>query len=441
MAAAHDPYAALRSPDYRRLLTGNVLSAFGTSMQSLVIGWELYERTHSAAAIGLTGLAQFFPVVLLALPAGHAADRFSLKRLFLLAQAILALSSIGLALVSYFAAPVPLVYALLLLIGIGRAFSAPARWSILPHLIPPEALANAVTWNSSGWQVASMTGPTLGGFIIAWTGRAAPAYALTAMCCGVCGLLVAGIRLQPMTRSKEPMTFQSLLAGVRFVFSRRLILATITLDLFAVLLGGATALLPIYASEILQTGPKGLGWLRAAPSIGALVMAVSLAHLPPFKRAGRALLLSVAGFGVATIVFGLSTDPLLSFIMLALTGALDNVSIVVRGTLVQTLTPDEMRGRVSAVNTIFIVSSNELGEFESGMTAELFGNLGWNGPVTSVVVGGIGTILVVLWVAMKWPEVRRLGPLHAPKAQPPTLPLGAVSQTENDDEAARPVAG
>lgn len=441
MAAAHDPYAALRSPDYRRLLTGNVLSAFGTSMQSLVIGWELYERTHSAAAIGLTGLVQFFPVVLLALPAGHAADRFSLKRLFLLAQAILMLSSIGLALVSYFAAPVPLVYALLLVIGIGRAFSAPARWSILPHLVPTEALANAVTWNSSGWQVASMTGPTLGGFIIAWTGRAASAYALTAMCCGVCAVLVAGIRLRPMARSKEPLTLQSLLAGVRFVFSRRLILATITLDLFAVLLGGATALLPIYASDILQTGPKGLGWLRAAPSIGALVMALSIAHLPPFKRAGRALLLSVAGFGVATIVFGLSTDPVLSFIMLALTGALDNVSIVVRGTLVQTLTPDEMRGRVSAVNTIFIVSSNELGEFESGMTAELFGSLGWNGPVTSVVVGGIGTILVVLWVTMKWPEVRRLGPLHAPVAQPPTLPLGAVSQTESDDEATRPVAG
>jgi len=441
MAAAHDPYSALRSPDYRRLLTGNVLSAFGTSMQSLVIGWELYQRTHSAAAIGLTGLVQFFPVVLLALPAGHAADRFSRKRLFLLAQALMTTASIGLAAVSYFAAPVPLVYVLLLVIGVGRAFSAPARWSILPQLIPPEALANAVTWNSSGWQVASMTGPTLGGFLIAWTGRDAWAYALTAMCCGVCGFLVAGIRLRPVERSAAPMSLRSLLAGVRFVFSTRLILATITLDLFAVLLGGATALLPIYASDILQIGPKGLGWLRAAPSIGALVMALALAHLPPFKRAGRALLFSVAGFGLATIVFGLSADPVLSFIMLALTGALDNVSIVVRGTLVQTLTPDEMRGRVSAVNTIFIVSSNELGEFESGMTAELFDRMGLNGPVTSVVVGGIGTVLVVLWVALKWPEVRRLGPLHAPAAQPPTLPLGAQSQTEADDEATRPVAG
>jgi MFS family permease len=441
MAAAHDPYAALRSPDYRRLLTGNVLSALGMAMQTVAIGWEVYKRTGSAAALGFTGLVQFVPIALLALPAGHAADRFNRKWLLLLAQALLTTASIGLAAVSYLAAPVPLIFALLLLIGVGRACSAPARWSLLPQLIPPEALPNAVTWNSSGWQVAATVGPTLGGFIIAWTGRVTSVYALTAVCCGVCGLLVSGIRPRPVVRSKEPRTLQSLLAGVRFVFSRRLILAAMTLDLFAVLLGGATALLPIYAENILKTGPSGLGWLRAAPSVGALVMALALTHLPPFKRAGRALLLSVAGFGAATIVFGLSTDPVLSFLMLAVTGALDNVSIVVRATLVQTLTPDEMRGRVSAVNTIFISSSNELGESESGLTAHLFSWLGWNGPVASVVFGGIGTILVVLWVALKWPEVRRLGPLHATKAQPPTLPLGAQSQTEADDEATRPVAG
>jgi len=441
MAAAHDPYAALRSRDYRRLLTANVLSAFGWAMQTVAVGWEVFVRTQSAAALGLTGLVQFLPIALLALPAGQAADRFSRKRLFLLAQALMTTASIGLSLVSYFAAPVPLIYALLLLVGIGRAFSAPARWSLMPQLVPRGALANAVTWNSSGWQVASMCGPTLGGFIIAWTGRPASVYAITALCCGACCGLVAGIRPRSVVRSKEPPTLRSLLAGVRFVFSTRLILAAMTLDLFAVLLGGATALLPIYAENILQIGPSGLGWLRAAPSIGALVMALSLAHLPPFKRAGRALLLSVAGFGVATIVFGLSTDPVLSFAMLAVTGALDNVSIVVRGTLVQTLTPDEMRGRVSAVNTIFISSSNELGEAESGLTSELFTWLGWNGPVVAVVVGGIGTILTVVWVALRWPEVRRLGPLHIPAAQPPTLPLGAQSQADADDEATRSVAG
>jgi MFS family permease len=441
MAAAHDPYAALRSPDYRRLLTGNVLSALGSTMQSVAVDWELYERTHSPAAIGLVGLVQFLPVFFLALPAGHAADRFSRKRLLLLAQTLMTLASIGLAVVSYTASPVPLVYALLFLVGVARAISAPARWSLLPQLIPPSALTNAVTWNSSGWQVASMAGPPLGGLLIATMGRAMWVYALTAVCCAVCGGLVAGIRPRPIERSKEPLTLRSLLAGVRFVFRTRLILATITLDLFAVLLGGATALLPFYANDILQIGPSGLGRLRAAPSIGALVMALALAHMPPFRRAGRALLVSVAGFGLATIVFGLSTDANLSFIMLALTGALDNVSIVVRGTLVQTLTPEEMRGRVSAVNSIFIVSSNDLGSFESGITADLFGRIGFYGPVASVVFGGIGSILVVLWVALKWPEVRRLGPLHAAKAQPPTLPLGAQSQADADDEATRPVAG
>jgi MFS family permease len=406
----HDPYAALRSPDYRRVLAGNVLASLGAEMQSVAVGWELYQRTNDPKALGLVGLVQFLPVLFLSIPAGQTADRFSRKGQFLVAQVLMAVSSTGLAALSYSQGSVTWYYYFLGLIGVARAFSAPARWAIVPQVVPLHDLSNAVTWNSSGWQVASMLGPALGGWVIALTERAAGAYVLAALLALCCAGLVAGIRLRPVQRKREGLTLRSLLAGIHFIRNTPLILATITLDLFAVLLGGATALLPIYARDILEIGPSGLGWLRAAPSIGALVMALAMAHRPPLRRAGRALLASVAGFGVATVVFGLSRDPYLSFIMLALTGALDNVSIVVRGTLVQLLTPDAMRGRVSAVNTIFIVSSNELGAFESGMTAY------WFGPVASVVGGGIGTVLVVLAVMALWPQVLRLGPLHRPTA-------------------------
>jgi MFS family permease len=416
----HDPYAALRSPSYRRVLAGNVLSALGAEMQSVAVGWELYARTNDALALGLVGLVQFVPVLLLSIPAGHTADHFSRKGQYIAAQVLMALSSAGLAALSFAEGPVPWVYVCLGVIGVARAFSAPARWSIVPQLVPPEALGNAVTWNSSGWQVASMSGPALGGWVVALTGRPAWAYVIACGCALTCAGLIVGVRLRPFKRTQEEVTFRSLLAGLHFIRSSPLIVATLTLDLFAVLLGGATALLPVFARDILALGPTGLGWLRAAPSIGALCMALTLAHRAPMRRAGRALLLSVAGFGVATIGFGLSRDPYLSFALLALTGALDNVSIVVRGTLVQLLTPDAMRGRVSAVNTIFIVSSNELGAFESGVTAY------WFGPIWSVVGGGVGTVLVVLIVMRLWPQVRRLGPLHevseVTAAEPDTTP-------------------
>jgi MFS family permease len=283
----------------------------------------------------------------------------------------------------------------------------------LPQIVPQEALGNAVTWNSSGWQVSTVVGPAVGGYLIWQTGQAWGAYAVAAV--GYClgAMVISTLRPRPLVREpkSQASSLDDLLAGLRFVWNTPLILATITMDLFAVLLGGATVLLPVYAKDILHIEAAGLGWLRAAPSVGALAMALVMAHRPPLKRAGPTLLMSVAGFGVATIAFGLSTDPVLSFIVLAATGALDNVSIVVRGTLVQLLTPDAMRGRVSAVNTIFIVSSNELGAFESGMTAA------WFGPVASVVGGGIGTLLVVGWVMLKWPQVARLGPLDNPTGQ------------------------
>jgi MFS family permease len=408
---AHDPYAALRHPSYRLLLCGALLSSTGAGAQFLAVDWELYHRTGDAAAIGLAGLVLFLPVLLLALPAGQAADRFSRKGLFLASQVLTGLAALGLAALSWWEGPVNLTYPCLFLSGIARALSAPSRTALLPQVVPPEALGNAVAWNSSGWQASQVAGPALGGLIIGVAGKAAPAYLFTALSALACVGLVTFVRPREAPRPPSSRTLASLLAGIRFVWRTKPLLAAITLDLFAVLLGGATALLPIYA-DLLRVGGIGLGWLRAAPSLGAILMGVLIAHRPPPKRPGVALVLAVAGFGAATIVFGFSTDFKLSFAMLLLAGALDNVSVVVRGTLLQTLTPDEMRGRVAAVTTVFISSSNELGAAESGYTAK------WFGPVASVVGGGIGTIIVVLLVIARWPLLLRLGPLHAPKLVP-----------------------
>jgi MFS family permease len=384
-----------------------MLASVGTEMQSVALGWELYQRTDSAAALGLVGLVQFLPVFVLSLPAGHAADRYSRRALLVSAQAVTACTSLGLALLSLLHGPVVLLYLCIFMAGISQAFNSPARWALVTQVVPDQALTNAITWNSSGWQIASMLGPALGGLVLAAAGEAAPAYLLACVCSLTCAGLVWQIRPREVARHAEPVSFRSLLAGAAFVYRTKLILATLTLDLFAVLLGGATALLPIFARDILEVGPGGLGWLRAAPSVGAFVMAVALAHREPLRRAGRTLLAAVAGFGLATVVFGLSQNFMLSLCALAVTGALDNISVVVRGTLVQVLAPDAMRGRISAVNAIFISSSNQLGAFESGITAQLFG------PVVSVVGGGIGTVLVVLAVMWVWPEVLRLGPLHS----------------------------
>ncbi len=284
----------------------------------------------------------------------------------------------------------------------------------MPQVVPAEDLGNAVTWNSSAWQFANVAGPAFAGFSIAAAhGLSGPTYCLAAGCSLVCVFLLMPIRpRQSGAAPRLQRSMSSILAGVRFVWRNELLLAAITLDLFAVLLGGATALLPIYATDILHVGAAGLGWMRAAPALGALVVALLLAHGPPLRRPGIGLLLAVGGFGACTIAFGLSRWFWLSFAMLVLTGGLDNVSVVVRGTLMQTLTPDEMRGRVAAVNSIFISSSNELGEFESGTVARIFD------PVISVVSGGIGTILVVLGVMWVWPRLLRLGPMYSLDSSP-----------------------
>jgi MFS family permease len=402
----HDPFAALRFYNYRLFLGGYVLATTGYQMQNVAIGWELYERTGSALALGGVGLVQVLPVILLTLPAGHLADRLNRKQIVAWTQLMLALCSLGLAILSYMQGSIALIYTCLLLIGVARAFNQPASDALLPQLIPLSIFTNAATWNSSAFQTATVVGPAIGGLLLAVQGRAVEVYLIDAAFSVARMVMVALLTTKQQAFVTEKPSLKTLVGGVQFVWQQPMILAAIALDMFAVLLGGAIALLPIFAKDILHVGPTGLGWLRAAPSIGAVLMAVALACLPPLQQAGKVLLWSVAGFGIATVIFGLSRSFGLSLLMLALSGAFDNISVVIRHTLVQVRTPDHLRGRVSAVNSVFIGISNELGAFESGLAAALFG------PIIAVVGGGIGTIAVVLAVAFLAPDMRKLNSLH-----------------------------
>ena len=422
---ANDSLAALRIPAVRRFAAGRLFSVLAAQMLSVAVGWELYEKTQSAFALGLVGLVQLIPVLVLALPAGQAADRLRRRDLAMAAHGLLGLCALGLALASKLGAPLWAYYALLLLTGVAGAFRSPAVGAMLPQLVPPALFSNANAWMSSGFELSSMAGPALGGLVIAATGGATWTYALAALAHLTFVLLLATLpRVAPASSGKGG-SLHDALAGLRFILRTRIFLAAITLDLFAVLLGGATALLPIFAKDILHAGPTGLGWLRAAPAIGAFSMALLQTRLPPWKNAGRALLVAVAGFGAATIVFGLSRVFWLSFLALLLTGLFDNISVVIRLTLEQSLTPDSMRGRVSSIHYVFIGFSNELGSFESGSTAALFG------PIASVVGGGLGTILVVGAVMLLWPQMGKLGPLAhlqaLPDLEPETSPTNSAS--------------
>ncbi|HET7144186.1 MAG TPA: MFS transporter [Anaerolineales bacterium] len=408
-ADRRDPYAALRFIDFRLLLTGRFITSFGTEMVSFAIAWELWLRTHSAFALGMVGLVQVVPVILLSLPAGHVADQYNRRRIVLIAQLSFGLFALGLAYLSYIQGSLTLVYLCLFGFGVARAFNDPASSTLVPETVPPHLFSSAATWNSSTWHVASILGPAIAGLTIAFTGNVTVIYAFAAIGAIIFTILLSMIKGKQLPLASKSATWASLIEGFKFMRDTKVILAAITLDMFAVLFGGAVALLPIYATDILKVGPQGMGVMRAAPSIGALLTAFVLAHLPPMKNAGRTLLLAVAGFGVCTIVFGLSSWFGLSVLMLALLGGLDNISVVIRGTLLLTHTPDEMRGRISGVNSIFIGISNELGSFESGFAAALFG------PVFAVVGGGIGTILVVLAAAKYWPEMRRLKTLDVPE--------------------------
>lgn len=430
--AGESPYALFRNRNFTRFLTGRVATTVGSQMMIVAVDWEIYQRTQSALALGLVGLAFMVPMIACTLPAGHVADTFNRKKIILAATLVMALSSLGLALISMLNAPVGWIYACLTVVGIARTFVWPASAAFLPSLLPREQFPRAVTFNSGAFQMSSVLGPAVGGWLYAVAGHAWVIYLLNVVAALTYFALVLGIPHAHNRVERPPATLKSLVAGFNFVFSNRIILGTISLDMFAVLLGGAESLLPIFAGDILHAGAYGLGLLRAAMPIGAVVCALWLTHRPPMQKAGHTLLMCVAVFGLATILFGLGNATCLgqwlnwgelpgagwfwfAFAMLAISGAVDNISVVVRQTLVQILTPDEKRGRVSAVNSLFIGTSNELGGFESGLVAWLGGTYTGHsvatGAIFSAVTGGIGTLVVVVAVARIWPEIRRYGAL------------------------------
>ena len=439
---AHDPYSALRVPNYRNYLLGSFCSLLGRQAVGLAVTWEIYQWTHSATALGLVGFVNILPLFLLSLPAGALADRYDRRRIIACGSAGSAILGAALALLAIFHSRVPalaplvwanaglrhvalvferhvdpsllhfdepalpLLFLLLFAIAVVRILIWPARSSLPPLLLPPERLSNAITWGASTFEIATITGPAVGGFLIAWGGFSSVCWLSTVLELGFLGVLVRLKYFASPPPTVARRTWRDMLAGAEFIWNRKVILGASGLDLFAVLLGGATTLLPIYADEILHVGPIGLGWLRAAPSIGAVAMAMWLAHRAPMKHPGRALLWTAAGFGVAIIVFGFSPWFWLSLIALFVTGVCDNVSVVVRQSLVQLLTPNHLRGRVTAVNQIFIGSSNEIGALRAGLMAALLG------PVGAVIWGGLGTIAVTAIVARLVPPLRRLPALH-----------------------------
>jgi MFS family permease len=399
--------AAFQFSGFRLYQTARFCIVFCTEMQSVAVGWQVYEITHRPLDLGLTGLAQFLPGVVLFLVAGHVADRFDRRNLLTLCYVGFATSSTLLLLVAlnveylHRAGSVAPIFAILCLVGAVRSFSMPASRALLPQLVPEEQFQSAVAWNSSIFQFATILGPAMGGVLYAFFRGPAAVYA-TALSAGTIAVLTTlRIKVTSPPRAREPFSLKTVFAGFRYIWYHKLVFGSISLDLFAVLLGGAVALLPVYAKEILVTGPWGLGLLRSAPGIGAAVMALLIAYKPIRRRAGATMLWCVAGFGVFTIVFGLSRNIVLSIISLFFVGAADMVSVVVRGVLIQIETPDEMRGRVNAVDMIFIGASNELGEFESGLAAQ------WFGAVPAVVLGGIGAVVVTMLWAWIFPELRR----------------------------------
>lgn len=425
--ADDSPYAIFRNRDFTLFLAGRFIAVFGQQMASVAVDWEIYERTHSTLALGLVGLSQMLAIILWTLPAGYIADNFNRKRVILLMDLLICLSALGLTLISAFEASVACIYVCLVILGCAKTILWPANASFLPHIVSRDLFPRAVTFNSGTFQLAQMLGFTAGGFVVSLTHHAWPVYSITVATSLAYFVMLTCIRREHKPAARQPFSLAVLSAGIRFIFENQIILGVITLDLFAVLLGGATSLFPVYAKEILKSGPSGLGILTAAMPVGAVLCALILSHRQPMQKAGRAMLLSVAAFGVATIVFGVANQNCfgtavpnavwfwVAFVMMVICGAVDNVSVVVRHSLVQLLAPDEKRGRISAINSLFIGTSNELGGFESGFTAWLFGQrIGYTnatGSIVSVVIGGIGTILVVLGVGWFWPQVRKYGKL------------------------------
>src|SRR5271169_618843 len=398
--------AAFTHPGFVLFEIARFLIVAAVEMQAVAVGWQVYEITKRPLDLGYVGLAQFLPGILLFPVSGHASDRFERRNVLSACYGGYAVCfALLLGLAERGVRSVSSIYVVLVLIGVVRSFNSTASRSILPQLVPEEHFPNAVAWNASIFQAATILGPSFGGILYALFRGPSAVYGiamLTAM-----GATISSFRIKPevKVRPREPMTLKTVFAGLHYIWRKKLILGAISLDLFAVLLGGAVALLPVYAREILHTGPWGLGLLRTAPGVGAALMAVLLAHRPLRGRSGYTLLWAVAGFGIFTIIFGLSRSLTVSLIALLLLGASDMISVIIRATLTQLATPDEMRGRVTAVDMIFIGTSNEFGQFESGVTAQ------WFGTVPAVVLGGIGTLVVIAVWAWLFPELRHAGEL------------------------------
>ena len=409
---------AFTHPNFVSYTLARFFIVVALEMQSVAVGWQVYEITKRPLDLGYVGLAQFLPGFALFLFAGHAADLYDRRKLLMWCYGGFALCSALLLAISWRAPhSVHSIYFVLVLLGIFRCFNWPASRALLPQLVPEEHFSNAVAWTASTFQIATIAGPAIGGIAYALFRGPEGVYAI-ALAISILSTILT-LRIHPRTASlekepaeKEPVTLRTVLAGFRFIWEKKLILGSISLDMFAVLLGGAVALLPVYARTILHTGPWGLGLLRSAPGVGAALMAIAVAHRPIRRRAGLTMLLSVAAFGVLTIVFGISHSLVLSLVALFLLGASDMVSVIIRATLIQVATRDEMRGRVNAVDMLFIGVSNELGEFESGLTAQ------WFGTVPAVVLGGVGTLLVIATWAWLFPELREADQLTVAELMP-----------------------
>ncbi|MGA7560667.1 MAG: MFS transporter [Terriglobales bacterium] len=422
MLSSQDPRLAGRVafhyPNFVDYTLARFFIVVALEMQSVAVGWQVYEITKRPLDLGYVGLAQFAPGFVLFLVAGHAADLLDRRKLLMWCYVGYGLCSALLLAISWRAPQsVHLIYAVLVLVGVSRSFSFPVSRAILPHLVPEEHFSNAVAWNASTGQVANIAGPAIGGIAYALFRGPQGVYAIALTISILSVLLTLRIHLLPTSleremAQKEPVSLRTVLAGFRFIHKKKLILGSISLDMFAVLLGGAKALLPIYARTILHIGPWGLGLLRSAPGAGAALMAIVVAHRPIHRRAGPTMLFAVAAFGLFTIVFGISRSLILSLAALFLTGAADMVSVIIRATLIQVATPDEMRGRVNAVDMLFIGASNQLGEFESGLTAQ------WFGTVPAVVLGGVGTLVVIATWTWLFPELRKADQLTVAELMP-----------------------
>lgn len=405
-----DRFAAFKHSSYTLFFFARFLGAFATQIVSVSVGWQMYDQTGSAFFLGLIGLFQFLPSLVLMLVTGSVADRYNRRAIVAICMIVSALCGgalLGLTLADAFS-PIP-VFGILIVFGIERAFNAPAVQSLAPNLVPEADLGNAIAWNSTSWQTASIVGPVVGGLLYGLS--ATTAYSVALVFFVASALLIFLVKRPAQKKSSEAINWGTVLAGFRFILSEKVVLGAISLDLFAVLLGGAVALMPIFARDILTLGPWGLGMLRAAPGIGAILVAVALASYPVRHNAGLLMFAGVAMFGVGTLIFGLSETAWISIAALMLMGAADMASVYVRETLIALWTPDEVRGRVNAVNMVFVGASNELGEFRAGTMASVLG------PVPAVVIGGVGTLAVAILWAVGFPQLRKIDSLDAPNSQ------------------------